>query len=113
LQQNNISRQIFEIEQKETIKIPIKVQEALRKFRALWKQLIIVWLSPLQNYVIITEKGINCWSGIGQSTYYNTEHFLFHVEIANSIYSCEGRLKKETKEQWIKYAIESEKQYGI
>jgi hypothetical protein len=55
--------------------------------------------------VIVKENGSRCWAGRGESTYSNTEHFLLCIDEGSVVCSCEGRLSKEKKEEWIEIAL--------
>jgi len=81
---------------------------------------VIKWISAGTRFVIITNPGHTGWCGIGMTKYYESQHYLYDLNkmtdrdngstLGNEcqIRSAEGRLSKEVKNEWKKYAIEKE-----
>lgn len=101
--------------------IPEKVQIFIKEIsRGVDWQLVVKWVSPKQRFVITTNPGGNGWCGRGDTKYYASEHMLFDMskrgkdESYFAVQKCqvnkkEGRLDKETKQNWIDYALKEEK----
>ena len=104
--------------QRPTNDLPQKVNDFIRDMSrgVNWggpDALKVRWVSPKQNYIILTVKGSTLSSG---TNYVKTSHYLLDIVtrygkaygyplfIDSKVKECEGRLTKEIKDQWIAYA---------
>lgn len=81
----------------------------------------ISWLSKTERFFILTWPGHETWAGLGSFQYTPTEHYLMDIDKAvdcgytgSSLFdivkvnTCEGRLTKAIKEEWMAKALEME-----
>jgi len=118
-----LRKKVEELEKKTEIEIPQEVKDFLeRLYRGCdWgpKGFTVKWISPQKRFIIATNTGHGYWSG-RMVHYGKSEHYLFDIsrlgDLRNGIYvrndcqisTCDGRLSKETMNQWKNNALAME-----
>jgi len=103
--------------------IPSHISDLLTKFKKgvdFGGAFNVRWVSQKGRFFVLSISGYTGWSGRGSTSYYPATHYLMDTQrfaVGDTSYTafrgckvfeCEGKLKKETKQEWIAYAEKEE-----